>query len=134
MTRDFAWAFAIDDDEWLSSTEVSYRSASLEINTPFTQSGIQVNAIMSPGVSSTGEPFSNSDYNATINNATDVTPSTIYYDLDYSAGSITPINFDTVIAGTATGKHQSKIIIILLVEVLSLDIVVLKILQMILMC
>ena len=48
-----------------------------------------------------GNGFANSDYNAIINNATETTPSTVYYDLDYSQGSITPVNFDAVMSGSA---------------------------------
>jgi hypothetical protein len=46
--------------------------------------------------------FQNSNCNAIFNNATEITPSTVFYDLDYSQGTITPVNFATVIEGTAT--------------------------------
>ena len=48
-----------------------------------------------------GSGFTYSDDNALLNNATKVTPSLVYYDLDYSQGSITPVNFDAIISGSA---------------------------------
>jgi hypothetical protein len=45
--------------------------------------------------------FAYSDDNAILNNATEITPSVIYYDLDYSQGSITPINFNAIISESA---------------------------------
>jgi len=45
--------------------------------------------------------FAISDCNPLINNATTDDRSIIYYDVDYSNDSITPVNFDAIIAGTA---------------------------------
>ena len=45
--------------------------------------------------------FAYSDDNAILNNATEITPSVIYYDLDYSQGSITPVNFNAIISESA---------------------------------
>ena len=45
--------------------------------------------------------FAISDCNPLVNNATTDDRSVIYYDVDYSSDSITPVNFDAIIAGTA---------------------------------
>jgi hypothetical protein len=43
-----------------------------------------------------------SDYNATLGNATDIRPGTIYQDIDYSSNTVTPVNFNQLISGSAT--------------------------------
>lgn len=45
--------------------------------------------------------FENSTFNAIVGNALTSTTSATYYDVDYSSDSITPINFDTIISGSA---------------------------------
>ena len=46
--------------------------------------------------------FENSDYNATLGNATDIRLGTLYQDVDYSSNALTPVNFDDIISGSAT--------------------------------
>ena len=43
-----------------------------------------------------------SDYNATLGNATDIRPGTLYQDIDYSSNAVTPVNFNQLISGSAT--------------------------------
>lgn len=43
-----------------------------------------------------------SDYNATLGNATDIRPGTLYQDIDYSSNATTPVNFEQLISGSAT--------------------------------
>ena len=43
-----------------------------------------------------------SDYNATLGNATDIRPGTLYQDIDYSSNATTPVNFNQLISGSAT--------------------------------
>ena len=57
-----------------------------------------LNVLLSPFLP---ESFEENNCNPLYGNALNETPSTIYYDIDYSQGSITPVNFDTIIAGTA---------------------------------
>jgi hypothetical protein len=45
--------------------------------------------------------FANSDCNPIMNNATDITPSTVYYDVDYANNPNVAVNFDTILAGTS---------------------------------
>jgi hypothetical protein len=48
------------------------------------------------------ETFQNSDCNPIINNATDITPSTVYYDVDYADNPNVAVNFGTIISGSAS--------------------------------
>ncbi len=57
-----------------------------------------INTVFEPFVPQT---FKNSDCNPIINNATDITPSTVYYDVDYANNPNVAVNFDTILAGTA---------------------------------
>lgn len=45
--------------------------------------------------------FANSDFNAIVGNATEITPSTVYYDVDYANNPNVAVNFDAILAGTA---------------------------------
>jgi hypothetical protein len=45
--------------------------------------------------------FANSDFNAIVGNATDITPSTVYYDVDYANNPNVAVNFDAILEGTA---------------------------------
>lgn len=45
--------------------------------------------------------FQNSDCNPLINNATDITPSIIYYDVDYANNPNVAVNFNAILAGSA---------------------------------
>jgi hypothetical protein len=49
-----------------------------------------------------GAGFDYSDDNPLINNATEVTPSVTYFDLDYTQDAIIPVNFEQIISGSAT--------------------------------
>ena len=57
-----------------------------------------INTVFEPFIPQT---FQNSDCNPIINNATDVTPSTVYYDVDYANNPNVAVNFDTILAGTS---------------------------------
>ena len=57
-----------------------------------------INTVFEPFVPQT---FRNSDCNPIINNATDITPSTIYYDVDYASNPNVAVNFDSILEGTA---------------------------------
>ncbi len=57
-----------------------------------------INTVFEPFVPQT---FQNSDCNPLINNATDVTPSTIYYDVDYANNPNIAVNFDAILAGSS---------------------------------
>ena len=46
--------------------------------------------------------FATNDCNPLMNNATDVTPSTVYYDVDYANNPNVAVNFEAIINGTAT--------------------------------
>jgi len=46
--------------------------------------------------------FYNSDENALINNATENRQSLLYQDVDYSQGALVPVNFETILSGSAT--------------------------------
>jgi len=43
-----------------------------------------------------------SDYNAIIGNATDIREGTLYQDIDYSSNTVTPVNFQAILSGSAT--------------------------------
>lgn len=43
-----------------------------------------------------------SDYNATLGNATDIRPGTLFQDIDYSSNATFPVNFNQLISGSAT--------------------------------
>jgi hypothetical protein len=45
--------------------------------------------------------FQNSNCNPLINNATDITPSIIYYDVDYANNPNVAVNFDAILSGSA---------------------------------
>ena len=45
--------------------------------------------------------FANSDCNPLNNNATDITPSTVYYDVDYANNPNVAVNFGTIMSGSA---------------------------------
>ena len=45
--------------------------------------------------------FANSDFNAIVGNATDITPSTVYYDVDYANNPNVAVNFGTIMSGSA---------------------------------
>ena len=45
--------------------------------------------------------FANSDCNPLNNNATDITPSTVYYDVDYADNPNVAVNFGAIISGSA---------------------------------
>jgi hypothetical protein len=47
------------------------------------------------------QTFQNSDCNPIINNATDITPSTVYYDVDYADNPNVAVNFGTIMSGSA---------------------------------
>ena len=47
------------------------------------------------------QTFQNSDCNPIINNATDITPSTVYYDVDYADNPNVAVNFGAIISGSA---------------------------------
>ena len=46
--------------------------------------------------------YYNSDYNPLINNAVDIRQNSLYQDIDYSQGSLVPVNFQELITGSAT--------------------------------
>jgi len=58
-----------------------------------------INTIFDPFVPQT---FQNSDCNPIINNATDITPSTVYYDVDYANNPNVAVNFGTIMSGSAS--------------------------------
>ena len=47
------------------------------------------------------QTFQNSDCNPLVNNATDITPSTVYYDVDYADNPNVAVNFSTIMSGAA---------------------------------
>ena len=57
-----------------------------------------LNTIFEPFVPQT---FQNSDCNPLINNATDITPSTVYYDVDYANNPNVAVNFGVIMSGSA---------------------------------
>ena len=46
--------------------------------------------------------FENSVWNAVIGNATNIRPGTLYQDIDYSTSTTTPVNFQSILSGSAT--------------------------------
>jgi len=46
--------------------------------------------------------YYNSDYNPLINNAVDIRQNNLYQDIDYSQGSLVPVNFQQLLTGSAT--------------------------------
>jgi hypothetical protein len=46
--------------------------------------------------------YYNSDYNPLINNAVDIRQNSLYQDIDYSQGSLVPVNFQQLLTGSAT--------------------------------
>ena len=89
-------------------TQPSEMEFSLRLNTLFGTEGDLYNFnIASKGLINTAfEPFvpqtfQNSDCNPLVNNATDITPSTVYYDVDYASNPNVAVNFDTILAGSA---------------------------------
>jgi hypothetical protein len=46
--------------------------------------------------------YYNSDYNPLINNAVDIRQNSLYQDVDYSQGSLVPVNFQQLLTGSAT--------------------------------
>ena len=70
-----------------------------KVKIPRIQSQNNTQAIIEPFIDGI---FRFSDCNPLMNNETVVTPSTVYYDVDYSQGGIMPVNFDAIMAGTAT--------------------------------
>ena len=92
----------------------SYNLRSFLINLGFNGDGSNIAFVTSsnqnilflnvPGVN---EDLTYSNYNAILNNALDVEGAQGYYDLDYSQGSLTPVNYDNIInaikgSGSAT--------------------------------
>jgi hypothetical protein len=57
--------------------------------------------VFSPYITAETGPFQNSDYNAIINNAVSERLSEWYQQVDYSTNQLTPVNFATIISGTA---------------------------------
>ena len=89
-------------------TQPSEMEFSLRLNTLFGTEGDLYNFnIASKGLINTvfepfvPQTFQNSDCNPLINNATDVTPSTIYYDVDYANNPNIAVNFDAILAGSS---------------------------------
>ena len=66
-----------------------------------------INTIFDPFVPQT---FQNSDCNPLINNATDITPSTVYYDVDYADNPNVAVNFDAIMSGTAQREMETGIV------------------------
>ena len=57
-----------------------------------------INTVFEPFVPQT---FQNSDCNPLVNNATDITPSLVYYDVDYADNPNVAVNFTSIISGSA---------------------------------
>ena len=57
-----------------------------------------LNTIFEPFVPQT---FQNSDCNPLVNNATDITPSLVYYDVDYANNPNVAVNFGVIMSGSA---------------------------------
>jgi len=56
--------------------------------------------ILDPFINTSNFAYSND--NAILNNATETTLSNVYYDIDYSQGITSPVNYQTIISGSAT--------------------------------
>jgi hypothetical protein len=57
-----------------------------------------INTVFEPFIPQT---FQNSDCNPLINNATDITPSLVYYDVDYANNPNVAVNFGAIMSGSA---------------------------------
>ena len=57
-----------------------------------------INTVFEPFIPQT---FQNSDCNPLVNNATDITPSLVYYDVDYANNPNVAVNFGTIMSGSA---------------------------------
>ena len=56
--------------------------------------------IFEPNITTVG--YYNSDYNPLINNAVNIRQNSLYQDVDYSQGSLVPVNFQELVNGNAT--------------------------------
>jgi hypothetical protein len=59
------------------------------------------NIFLSPFINDVSDYY-NSDYNPLINNVVDIRQNSLYQDIDYSQGSLVPVNFQQLINGDAT--------------------------------
>jgi hypothetical protein len=57
-----------------------------------------INTVFEPFIPQT---FQNSDCNPLVNNATDITPSLVYYDVDYANNPNVAVNFEAIMSGSA---------------------------------